>query len=801
MRETRLLMGLLLLAIIAGTGLFWRTCRAADAADVPDAPPIAGGNAPTPPATAPAAGAPAPDAVGAAAPPTRIEVGGPFAAEQRRCVLDVQVVVAGDAPDAAAPLAGVEVAVQLQDDPVVAATGVTDPRGCVQFEFVGGELAGEVVLARAGLGAESSTVLSSAAPATLTLRVPTRAVVRGRVVDAGGVGVEGADLVLLRWATDVDQPERRWVVGRSGRDGAFEVRLATGGRFGAMRAGMVPSALRLVRPRRGDGPPPTLTFELVLLGVPAALSGSVVAADGRPVAGAAVQFRSTAPPPAGAELRSPPEVVASDANGAFAVRDLPPGPIAWAARAAGHGWTAGRIELTAGVTGTLVVHLPPACGVRGVVVTTAGEPIPGARIVAGTPDTLCTAATATAADGTFALDDLGPGPTPVLARAAGTAPGQAAEAHTVLDLYPQQPAEWRAVLAVADAGNRLIGFVTDTNLRGLAGFHVVVRQGERTARQTTTGPDGAFALAVDDPRGLDVRAYAPGRPWTSFADAIRRDVDASAGDLHLIVGRTDTGRVHGRVVTADFAGAAAQIGAWHQERREYARFTANDDGSFDLEVPVGSVDLTFEHPGHTPIVRRGVRVERDQTVELDAVQLALAGGLYGAVRGPGGVPPTQCELAILPRPEFADDRRIVAEFAGGSYRFAAVAPGERVLQVRAPGCAAATFAVTIEAGVDLLQDVELQPGLRRRIVVVVPPGAGDRVTLAMQPDGAPQRWLEAAAVARPAPGRDGIAEFVTYMAAGTYEVVAGTRTGYLARERVSYQFDDQPAVELRLAPR
>lgn len=809
-------MGLLLLAVVAGAGLFWRTCRAADAPDAPAvpgnaAPELVDATAPTRPATANAAATADP-----VAQPTRVRVAGPFASAQQRCVVDVRVVreedgsAPGATPLSGTPLSGtplsdiplcdVEVAIRLQDEPDLVATSRTDRSGRAQFEFVGSDIAGEVVIAAAGTGGETSAVLSPDAPVAMTLRVPTRAIVRGRVVDGTGVGVPGADLVLLRWATDEDTPQRRWLVGQSGPNGTFEVRLAVGGRLGAMRAGMVASALRLVRPSRGDGPPPTATFELMLLALPAALTGTVVGDDGRPVAQASLEFRSLLPPPSGAELRSPPESATSGSDGAFAVRDLPPGPIAWSARASGHGWASGQVELLAGVAEPLVVRLPPSCCVRGVVVTPGGAPIAGARVVAGTPGTFCSAATATAADGTFALDDLGPGPTRMLARATRAESGPAAEDRTELHLDPRQPAEWRAVLATAPGDLQLRGVVTDEGQRPLTGYRVIVRQDDREVRQVVTAADGTFALAVDAPRGLDVRAYAPGRPWTSFADAIRRDVDASAGELHLFVGRTGTGHVRGRVATNGL-GAPAQIGGWHQERREYARYTADADGSFDIEVPVGTVDLTFDHPGHATGMRRGVRVARDQTVDLEPIDLALAGGMFGAVRGPGGVPPAQCELAILPRPGVPDDRRIVAEFSGGNYRFAAVPPGQHTLQVQAQGCAATTFDVTIAAGVDLLQDVELRPGLRRRVVVTVPAGGGDRVTLAVRPSGAPLRWVSTAPVARPAPGRDGTAEFITYMAAGSYEVLAGTRGGYEARDSVSYDFDDQPAVLLRLERR
>jgi hypothetical protein len=255
------------------------------------------------------------------------------------------------------------------------------------------------------------------------------------------------------------------------------------------------------------------------------------------------------------------------------------------------------------------------------------------------------------------------------------------------------------------------------------------------------------------------------------------------------------------VVLCGSGAAPATIDCWHHERREWARFPAGATGSFELDhVPAGTIDLEFEHPGHTVHKRRGVRVEPGQVVDLDTIELALAGSLSGTVTGPTGLSPDGCELTVFVEGVGgADDERQLAEYAAGTYRFAALPPGRHTLQVQGTGLAAATFSVTIEAGIDKQQDIVLAQGVRRRIVVHAPADAGQRVALALRPANAPMRWLSMAPIERTAANQAGTAEFVAYMAPGSYEALAWTRSGHRADGQVQFTYDDEPAVELWLS--
>lgn len=796
--RSRALIGLLLLAV-AGTGLIaW---YAQDPTELPSDPPqpLPDGNTPVPPPetgnTFPANPGSANGSTGsgstgnggtADAGPVRIAVTG-TTEDTRPCELRVRVLYEQDGMPR--PVTFTEVTVSLEQDLNASGLGRTDARGVAEFAFVGGS--GLTVMARSATGGSQTAILSADELVELTVVVVPKVMATGKVIDASNVGVAEADIVLLRWPPDNHSPGDVWRIGRSGRDGSFRIPVRHGGRIGATHADYASSALFLLRPKRSAAAPTsTEVFKLVLQRDTSRVLGTIRDAAGGTIANAVIELQTTNKRPDGAELAGPPNRVHSDRAGNFAVMGLPPGEARWYARKVGHGWNQGTTTLIERGNNRLEIQLPTAASVTGVVVERqSGKPVAGATVSAGTPGTLCSRGTRSAADGSYRLPDLGVGPTKLLA----THDYRLAE--TTLELSAGKESTWRARLT-SGGNTALRGTVVDVRGRALSDYTVIVRQKGLDPLGMQTDGTGAFEIPLQQVQGLDVRVFAPGRPPTSFADLVRRGVDARTV-IKLIVENRETTVVAGRVLDSAASGAPATIGCWHNEFREYARFKANEDGAFDIQCPVGTVHLTIEHASHVAHTTGSMQLQPGVRTDLGTIRLALGGGLFGTVMGPGGTPPPNCDLKL----RVANGPELQAEYIGGSYRFSEVPPGNHSLFVQGEGISGESFPITITAGVDLPRDVEVQQGLYCRVRVAVPPRGGSRVTLALRAPDSPTRWYATSTVQRDGPRQTGWAVFETWMAAGSYEAIAVTPEGHEARATLQYQGAASDPFVLRVAPR
>src|SRR5439155_24603133 len=124
----------------------------------------------------------------------------------------------------------------------------------------------------------------------------------------------------------------------------------------------------------------------------------------------------------------------TDATGWFALPPQPQAPTNVCARLAGR--AAGAIELDTFGRSRTFVRVPtyPVRTVRGVVRTPSGAPVDGAWIVAAPTDhygiALVTARTRSAADGSYELREVLPGPIAITAWAAGYEMGLGDDATT-----------------------------------------------------------------------------------------------------------------------------------------------------------------------------------------------------------------------------------------------------------------------------------------------------------------------------------------------------------------------------------
>ena len=718
------------------------------------------------------------------------------APDTRIAAIDV-LVAGGTAGVALEPLANVDVSLILAAEQARAITfvGRTDLHGIARFEVVGGD--GHTVLATCGLGAEGSATLAADQTVQLTLRIVPRLLVQGSVVDAGGRGIANASIVLLPWYDPASDVPRLCRVGRSRADGSFRVGLAAGGRLGALHADYSPSPMYFVRPEPDrTKPSPTVTLQLALLTRQVRLEGTVIDAAGLPVPGAEIECRGMGTVPPGAELAAPPQRASTDRDGAFFVRHLPPGRIEYAVRAAGHGSVRCGIDTTPGQTVQVKVQLPPACEVHGHVRNTDGTPVANARIWSDVPGTLFSRMTVSAADGSFRLRDLPPGENLLTARAAQEAGAVPRQVALSLVLDPAAPTQWTAILDDAETVRGVEGVVVDATGAPLPQWRVVVRD-QGTPEVATTAADGRFALPAPRAATVDVRVYAPGQQLMSFCAALARGVVPGTPVTITVDKNQPVGAIRGRVSSTNQQPVAAKIICWHRERAEYVGFQAATDGTFSLDaVPKGTVDMQFEYAGYVPAQRPALDVAGGARVDLGLIELGAAGILHGNVCGPDGAAPPQCQVTIQ-----LEDEQLVAQYGAGTYRFESVPPGSHELQIQGQGVAAASFTVEVQAGVELQKDIHLLAGVPRRFLAIVPlqPGAlraPEFAWLAIRSTGKSASWQAQAPISWT--GSTGKAEWIAYMATGSYEVVAWTSGDLEARTVVQFVFGDDSQVELQL---
>ncbi|MBI5364814.1 MAG: carboxypeptidase regulatory-like domain-containing protein [Planctomycetes bacterium] len=247
-----------------------------------------------------------------------------------------------------------------------------------------------------------------------------------------------------------------------------------------------------------------------------ALFGRVLGPDGAPIAGArvlaATSAEGTAPVPLDIELEAQSKAgrkaraSTTDAEGRYRFEGLDKGKLRLSARA--HGFVF-RQEDRWTVEGALEQALPDlrlaaAAIVSGKVVDRAGAPIAGAAILAslsqpterqnvsfpGRGIPLVT----TAADGSFHVDELAPGPFRLLVDAAGF------RVHEEVGRTTRADAEHEALLIVLEPGMEIAGSV-----RAEQGLPPVVRVTARLASASTPGDDHSDSDDAPPPGG-EVRA-------------------------------------------------------------------------------------------------------------------------------------------------------------------------------------------------------------------------------------------------------------------------------------------------------
>ncbi|MWA05009.1 MFS transporter [Actinomadura sp. LD22] len=303
--------------------------------------------------------------------------------------------------------------------------------------------------------------------------------------------------------------------------------IATGAiALGVLLAAFLPSARRAKRRARTPDPavsepvveneapapaPSPAAAEPTVAGGGPAVRGRVLRPDGTPLPGATVTLIDAS----GRQLG----VVATGADGGYAIAAPAPGGYVLVASAPGHQPEAATVTVLDGPAAADLV-LGGIGGLAGTVRDEAGEPVAGAVAVATDQRGEVVGSGVTGPDGAFALADLAPGGYTLTVSAAGHRP-----AARPVRVEGGEPAAAEIVLPAAPA---LRGTVRGRTGEALGDAHVsLVDQAGNVVATTRTGPDGGYAFEGLAPEDYTVIAsgYPPVAVPLDLSGAGRDDFD------------------------------------------------------------------------------------------------------------------------------------------------------------------------------------------------------------------------------------------------------------------------------------
>jgi protocatechuate 3,4-dioxygenase beta subunit/5-hydroxyisourate hydrolase-like protein (transthyretin family) len=438
-----------------------------------------------------------------------------------------------------------------------------------------------------------------AGPTTRDVRMVPGARITGRVV-AGPTGEPAANVeVALSWSA-----ERR--TERTDSGGRFDFPELGPGRYRleARQASLVATTAPItlaVAETRSD--------LLLALDRGLVLAGRVLDPAGRGVADAHLEARPAVTPEA------PPARARSDGEGRYRLEGLLPGLHEVSAGGAGRQPARASVRLTAGDVRDLDLVLRPAVAVRGRVLTPAGDPVDGARVVAslGGPGGLAAReGTHSTEDGTYQLETLGPG---VLTIVAGHALGQARFGPAAL-----ADGEGKVIDLVLRAGGAIAGQARREDGAPAAAVRVSAKRQDDPRRapwEAVTGPDGRYRLAGLPAGRVLVTAAQPWDRDVASDELTHRFVDLGDGEeksgVDLLIPEVGL-RIEGvalapdgRRLLAALITAADEDAAGEGGRRSGIHAYSDADGRFALEgLHGGHYAVRAEHPDYPDVRLAGV---------------------------------------------------------------------------------------------------------------------------------------------------------------------------------------------------
>jgi protocatechuate 3,4-dioxygenase beta subunit/uncharacterized GH25 family protein len=392
------------------------------------------------------------------------------------------------------------------------------------------------------------------------------------------------------------------------------------------------------------------------------VSGRVVTAEGRAVAGARVEAFKEEPP------FDRIAWALADGDGRYRLEGLLPGRFVLAASAERHAPTRRNVVVAADADG-VDLTLPDGARVDGTVLGADGRPVAGARVslvIRGRPMSGFGVGRTAVSDaaGRFTFEALPAGQLDVQAE------------HAEAGIVTHGP----AALAAGETKTVSLTLATAASIDGVVRFDdgrpaagVRVRGAPRVPGASqpltvTTGEDGTFHLAPLKAGQFMVAASRSGEPAVTDSED-RPDlkiVSLAAGEgrtgLSLVLpsaGRVIAGRITdaaGKPAAGASLAAAPDMGPGqaYLARTSTVRTLADQDGAFLFEdLAAGVYTLNATHPVHPALERRGVQAGT-QGLEL---RFTVAGRIAGVAVSPEGRPLDDYTVTVLRRAEGQDAER------------------------------------------------------------------------------------------------------------------------------------------------
>lgn len=514
--------------------------------------------------------------------------------------------------------------------------------------------------------------------------------VEGRVVDAVSNEPVGYVDIIFRARGRVGE----WTATSEG-DGTYSLKLSPGiydvVAIGTSSYSLTNTKLRLSRGLANA------RYDIRMVSL-ARIKGVVVDARGKPIAGAAISFRSTFDrskfsSATLARYSSAETTAESGEDGSFELDVVPGRVIVEAelggaiARAVLEGVAPERVQ-------SVRIVLDASVSISGRVIDSRGTGVPGATVHVTMTDELGerTQRQVDAGDGgRFLLENLTPGSFSIEAQA----PGQGSSRVARKQLRSGQAA---SVDLVLDGSAAISGTVLDAKGRPIGGVTVSCYQARsRTpAVEVTSDREGAFSCDNLSTRVHHVRAAAEGygRVWV-------HDIQPPATDIEIQL--LAPGGVRGLVSDSD----GAPIDSFSIRITQYTSLsdssthlgsqppTSFQDAHGKFELPIespGTYHLVASAPGQAP--SDPVAVEVPSGGYADARFIIGAGGqVTGVVRSKSGEPIEQASVKVLS----GYSGKSVFTDADGRFRFEGVAQGSRSVKASHADYVATTVSVDVEA--------------------------------------------------------------------------------------------------------
>ena len=581
----------------------------------------------------------------------------------------------------------------------------------------------------------------------------------GRVVDGGGAPIADAEVLACGWGGGETLP-----IGRSDADGRFRLRgIATHCHIGARAHGFAASPLRQFTGSEGG----TVEFVLVLEQPGAELIGTVLDAEERPVAGAAVaagrKDNGNIKLPDGASALPPqPQRTYTAADGTFALHSLAVGTVPLAVRAQGLSSWSGPVELRAGPQNRVTVRLLAGVTLLGTVVDADGVALAGMDVDIGDWSALDHRSVSTLEDGSFRIDGLAAGTLKLqvrgrqgqLSRELQASPGETLRC----DLALPRGIELRC--RVLDADGHGVRAMIEARLQK-------PRRGEPWWAFENSDDDGHAVLKnclPDQPIHLSVRRKS------LFNELEIDGVVPNGEELVLRLPKEAWVHIRGTVLDPDGKPLANVHVSPFKQGGSGSPAATNDatTGAFDLgPYPPGVYSLHLAADGYPPVSMKNHELGPDEVWEVGTVQMQRPGYGEATLVHPDGKPLDDLTLTIY-RADGARGGQIEVQHSRG--RSEPLAPGDYVLQVGVEGMACVQVPFPVQAGVTTPLVVILQRGAAVKLLFGLPAGAGTEALTVVVTDARGVVVLRTSCWPR-----DKVAERKLSLLPGTYRVEASNQ--------------------------